>query len=320
MTKHFDYLDFAKGIGIILVIMGHSLFPLHFAIDVFHMPLFFVLSGMSYKRPDSKVRFLIKKINRIGIPYIFFMITSCIISLFFSPLVNTPFNGPLWFLQTIFVALLIYVLIDFICDKNVVLLGFVIVFFSIYSYLVARYSVEFLPFNLDRAMCAVVFIHLGRCIGLRNILPSSIYFRLITLGCLISVFIMGVYYSMIKYDLDGASFVNTKVYSYNYLLFYITSVSAILFTLLMSKWINSLKFINYLGVNSLIILCVHFPLIERLNIFVSKTTLYNSGINGKIICGLMIYIIVIIFSLICIFLSKKYFPKLTGYQSYLIQE
>ena len=42
MKEYLDYLDLAKGIGILLVIMGHSLFPLHIAIDIFHMPLFFL--------------------------------------------------------------------------------------------------------------------------------------------------------------------------------------------------------------------------------------------------------------------------------------
>lgn len=48
---HFDYIDLAKGVGIILVILGHGMFPCHFAIDAFHMPLFFVLAGITFKQP-----------------------------------------------------------------------------------------------------------------------------------------------------------------------------------------------------------------------------------------------------------------------------
>ena len=47
--KRIEYLDMAKGIGIILVVMGHSTFLQEDVltwISSFHMPLFFVLSGM----------------------------------------------------------------------------------------------------------------------------------------------------------------------------------------------------------------------------------------------------------------------------------
>lgn len=37
-TTYLPWLDTAKGIGIILVIIGHSMFPMHTLIDSFHMP------------------------------------------------------------------------------------------------------------------------------------------------------------------------------------------------------------------------------------------------------------------------------------------
>ena len=43
-------IDLAKGIGILLVIVGHGLFS-NFAIDSFHMPLFFFLTGLTFTPP-----------------------------------------------------------------------------------------------------------------------------------------------------------------------------------------------------------------------------------------------------------------------------
>ena len=46
--KHLNWIDLAKGIGIILVLIGHSKFlpiTLKNYIYSFHMPLFFILSG-----------------------------------------------------------------------------------------------------------------------------------------------------------------------------------------------------------------------------------------------------------------------------------
>lgn len=47
LKTHYDYIDLAKGFGILLVILGHGMFPCHFVIDSFHMPLFFILSGLT---------------------------------------------------------------------------------------------------------------------------------------------------------------------------------------------------------------------------------------------------------------------------------
>lgn len=48
--QHLEYLDLAKGIGILLVVIGHGSLN-NFGINVFHMPLFFVLSGMTFTPP-----------------------------------------------------------------------------------------------------------------------------------------------------------------------------------------------------------------------------------------------------------------------------
>ena len=47
--SHLDFLDLAKGIGILLVVLGHGMFPNHFLIDSFHMPLFFFIERYLFK-------------------------------------------------------------------------------------------------------------------------------------------------------------------------------------------------------------------------------------------------------------------------------
>lgn len=106
--KRYDWLDMAKGIGIVLVVMGHTLFPLHSVIDVFHMPLFFILSGFTLKTASMDT-FLMKKIDSIFIPFIFFSIVSVPFSFLVSH--ESVFNGPLWFLQTLFIVLILAQLI-----------------------------------------------------------------------------------------------------------------------------------------------------------------------------------------------------------------
>lgn len=48
-------LDIAKGIFIILVVSGHSTFPYTDVIYWFHMPAFFIVSGILYKENSLRL-------------------------------------------------------------------------------------------------------------------------------------------------------------------------------------------------------------------------------------------------------------------------
>jgi acyltransferase len=65
--------DIAKGIGIILVVLGHTAthIGLEKVIYQFHMPLFFILSGIFFKENDVQFpqAFIINKVRRLYVPY-----------------------------------------------------------------------------------------------------------------------------------------------------------------------------------------------------------------------------------------------------------
>lgn len=78
-NERIKYLDIAKGIGIILVIMGHSGFlsdTLNYFVNSFHMPLFFVIAGalMYFKREENRPfgEFLNAKVEALLTPYLWF--------------------------------------------------------------------------------------------------------------------------------------------------------------------------------------------------------------------------------------------------------
>ena len=64
--KRIDWIDLAKFIGIILVIIGHSKFTGHIshlcrsAIFSFHMPLFFILSAATFRLSADNNQFITK--------------------------------------------------------------------------------------------------------------------------------------------------------------------------------------------------------------------------------------------------------------------
>lgn len=74
------WVDIAKGIGIILVIMGHANCPNlpHGIIYSFHMPLFFFLSGLFISRQcENNFRIYLKKnFKSLLLPYFYFNIIS----------------------------------------------------------------------------------------------------------------------------------------------------------------------------------------------------------------------------------------------------
>lgn len=89
-TKRLDYLDMAKGIGMVLVLMGHlqgdAIFalspyfqPMCVIIFSFHMPLFFIISGILLSIKDSKntsalplKEHILKRFRGIMVPYLWF--------------------------------------------------------------------------------------------------------------------------------------------------------------------------------------------------------------------------------------------------------
>ena len=123
------WLDAARGIGIILVILGHIIpmdQPLCHVIYSFHIPLFFFLSGMVLQLQKKEAeagaiesgslkakRFIRKKCQSLLYPYAVFSFLGLAAiryrdglerfgdqlpgALFF------PGNGPLWFLPALFV-------------------------------------------------------------------------------------------------------------------------------------------------------------------------------------------------------------------------
>lgn len=85
-----NFLDYSKAIGILLVIIGHlpyvygmqfqniPIWNVAHAVTLFHMPLFFIISGVLFKPCEYKL--LIKKnINQLLIPYVLLSIIVLII-------------------------------------------------------------------------------------------------------------------------------------------------------------------------------------------------------------------------------------------------
>ena len=62
-NKRDNFIDFLKGVGIFLVILGHHQNSINGWIYSFHMPLFFLLAGVFHKNEEKYFDFFKKKIK-----------------------------------------------------------------------------------------------------------------------------------------------------------------------------------------------------------------------------------------------------------------
>ena len=85
LKKRIEYIDLVKGICILMVVWIHCTrekgTPLDNLFFCIRMPLYFFLSGMFFKSGISFIDFIIKKINKLIIPFIFFFCFSLLLEL-----------------------------------------------------------------------------------------------------------------------------------------------------------------------------------------------------------------------------------------------
>ncbi len=110
VEERLSYIDIAKGIGIICVVIGHVIpyGPLWYFIYSFHMPLFFFISGMvcNYSKYTIKA-FVYRRLKTLLIPFIFWYISQ--IACFFIVDNGSIFKfRALWFLWVLFLTELLY--------------------------------------------------------------------------------------------------------------------------------------------------------------------------------------------------------------------
>lgn len=190
--KRFDYVDIAKGIGILMVVWAHILLTgaSHRFIYAFHMPVFFLLSGMMFSREKyaSFGVFLGKRAKRLLIPYVIYSVLTWMVwaafrfirhdevDSYWMPLLQTVIaqgsgafivhNSALWFVPCLFLTEIMYFFISRLGNWWTLVACFVCAAFSFKLGAVYGYTYWFmLPWNADAALIALPFYCVGNMIG-----------------------------------------------------------------------------------------------------------------------------------------------------------
>ena len=136
------WLDYAKAIGIFFVVWGHMCYAVSYYAEIgnaicryiyaFHMPLFFMLSGIAFgyqlpEKRDFDFRTEIqKRVRKLLLPYAFWCVVYTLIACTDSAIYGrgilsafkngvfdtlTGMKAPMWFLYTLFIIETVFLLI-----------------------------------------------------------------------------------------------------------------------------------------------------------------------------------------------------------------
>ena len=283
--KRIVYFDMAKGVGIFLVVLGHieqAPKPLCIWIQSFHMPLFFILSGMLiHYKGEAALPFstlLFNKFQHIIVPYISFsflyFLIDCVRILFFSftwkDLIKNVFlsisfygKSVLWFLPGLFFGELLFLLLlkkfhrhalNFSLILSIMAYGIKVLENPFFTFLLSidRYFVYFLV-HLITALLRVAIV--SSFIGL-----GYYFFRILNKKRRrIKEFTLSLVFLLISFLINMIN-KSTDLHFMelnNLFLYYIGAISGSLCIIFICKNIPSLSFLCFWGRNSLIVMSTH---------------------------------------------------------------
>lgn len=286
-TKRLNTLDIAKGIGIIFVVFAHVNYTPELLVLIysFHMPLFFMLGGMVFRKekyPTFK-SFMARRWKTMIIPYLVFSALAVIFAFAmentFSAIDNITgeeyidylvqifvaqgskgmLDVPMWFVPCLLVVEIIYYFISKLKKLAIVL---TVTAFTTAGWILESGLLEFdnslLPWSLDSALFALSFYATGNLLSkpvtnaIRNIKKDKDKTKI----CLIIIGAMAIIWLPATL-VNGKITLGSKILNNGFLL-YLTGVTGTLIVLTVSIFADKVKFLVWLGQNTFCVMAVHY--------------------------------------------------------------
>lgn len=310
--KRIEWVDTAKGICILFVVLNHIMLkiscenPLNDFLTSFRMPLYFFLSGVFFKAYSDFRIFIIKKINKQLIPFVFFYIVySIIFVILFSYPIKTAltdfiFNqcqiiyGPLWFLICLFEINILFYIIHTLVKKKLV--QYCVTFLIGFGGLSLAYFSIKLPLSIDSALTCLPFFVFGYYIN--NETPIMRH-SFLDKKPYIYILCFALFNLLISRHVE---FYKNFFYGSSYLTAHICGFVGTIMVILTAKKIKFPSIITYYGRYSIIILCTHMILIEPIEVF------FTIFISNHLLIILCSFLTICLFELIIIPFFITYLP------------
>ena len=292
--KRIQFIDLAKGICILQIVILHCLQPLEKDIPVLEflgylrMPLYFCLSGLFYKDYGNVNFFFLKKINKILITFVGWFFIGYALLYTRNFIFSTPspaenditaifygnhfFNNPLWFLLSLFWCNIIFRIINewskigllqFSIVLFLTLIGIFMSFNGITNFLYLGTSLTCLPFFYMGYVLGSFFIFSDQNSVKRDFSLMCCGLAFITIMSFLPIQI-----PYLKYHLN--SFTEGYI-----ILYYLFSSIMVISVILMCKFIKKIPFISYLGKYSIIVLVTHILIIYIANGCLTKFSFFE---------------------------------------------
>ncbi len=330
--KRVDYIDIAKGLGMLAIVWGHILLFKYSCRVVygFHIPIFFILSGMcfNHKKYSTVGEFISRRVKTLLVPYVVFSLVTWFIYLLgvlfthndtvkncWYYLLQTVLaqgsdgylghNVALWFVPCLFVVEVLYFFIAKLSDG----INFIICLLCmIVGVMLSRrfYNFTALPWSIDSALVAIPFYAIGNLIVKRlshdkifNYVDSNIFKCVFVSTILTIIYLLSVqnngYVSM------GHNNLGKHVWLFCINAF-LGSISTIMFSLVLSSFLNHgwiqkpIMFVRWLGENSFNVMAVHMPLRTIILVFLGLFLHVNLGkmLSTNISFSLAVYLATLI--------------------------
>lgn len=325
-SKRIDWIDCAKGITILLMILGHCVYSeclgstLRGMIFSFHMPLFFVLSCVTYRFSTNNEELKNKTIKAFKhlikpalIIIVLYIIWECLqdgslisnseywiaklytfiyasgVTVRFDNMNIEPIGIP-WFFFVLFIGRTIFDALHMISDTDLKLF--------INSCVVGCIGIIFgllywLPFSMDIALAIMPFFYCGYFIKKKDVTRNS-FVGLIGWGVL-------WYITLYLTFPDYTQWTYMELTCRRYPLFpicFISAISGTMFVIKLSVLVSKLGIVTvplrYLGKNSLYLLCIHyFDFIWEDRWLVEEKQLQSAGL--RIVYDLILFVILMFF-------------------------
>ncbi|AER55899.1 acyltransferase family protein [Pseudoxanthomonas spadix] len=288
-------IDAAKALAIMLVVMGHARgIPHLFTILVysFHVPLFFVLSGW-VSRAHGTARGLGETALRLArtllLPYVVFYLLGYGYWLvtrhvgekaarwgalpWWDPLKGLVsgigpdlyVNPVLWFLPVLFVTTLAAIMLRRVPAGLLVLLSMPVA--ALWILVFPPLGVR-LPFGLDVMPIALAFYALGAWMASRSLLPKEAWLNVIfTLVLVVPWMVLALR--------NGRVDVNALEFGQSVGLFFVNAILGTLLTLFVARLVAQASVLQWIGRNTLLILCTHILVFFVLSGVASLAGLYS---------------------------------------------
>lgn len=299
-TKRIRWIDIAKGIGIICIVIGHILRGTGTMIQwiySFNVPFFFILAGLTFNKEKSLLDVIKTKAYQLLIPYAFFSLISISVFAILGGRMSSvstdgfvtdevlpnllgaiyansrtglmKWNTPLWFLPCLFVvevfAALIEKNLNHICrgGKKKTILRIVIAFSSatIGFGLFGRFLLDVvLPFHVEAAIILLLYFELG--ILVRDNMKIGYVIECISKKAryIICILLFVLGFSLVK--MNWLADIRLMKFGNNEILYLLASIVNSSALIALSIVIGKFTVLEYIGRNTMKVLVMHkFPVL-----------------------------------------------------------